>query len=481
MMPGRSDAASLDEVGIARDERLRSDGDGLQQPMRAWAATAIWAALLLSVLDATIVNVALPRMAQDLVATPARSIWIVNAYQIAITMLLLPVAALGEAIGFRRVYLVGIAIFVFASLGCTIAPDLAWLATFRFVQGIGAASIMGVSGALVRRVYPRALLGRGIGYNALVIAVGSAAGPTIAAAVLAVASWRWLFAINLPVGLLGLLIGIRFLPGGTPASTRFDWPRAALLAMSFGAFFLSAAGFAQGGAWPIATAEFVVAAAGFALSWRLSKGDAAPLLPIDLLADRQLRLSYMTSACSFAAQMIAYVTLPFLFHERLGLSHVAIGLLLTPWPLATAISAPIAGRLVERFPASILSGAGLGMTTSGLVLLAAIPAHSGALVFIAPMALAGAGFGLFQTPNNRVMLGQAPERRSGAAAGMLATARLTGQTGGALGVALMFRVFRVGSPIPLFVAAALACMAAVISMQRTRTSPAQADEAAAAL
>ena len=465
---------------IGSGARRLSSEDGLDQPNRGWAAIAIWAALVLAVLDTTIVNVALPRMAHELTAPPAHAIWIVNAYQIAITMLLLPLASLGQKFGFRRIYLGGILLFVVASLGCTAAPNLTSLALFRFVQGIGAASIMGVNGALVRRIYPHAFLGRGIGYNALVIAVGSAAGPTIAAAVLAVASWRWLFAINFPVGAVALLIGFRYLPKDRPDAAPFDWPKALLLAVSFGALFLAASGLAHGSGRLFISAEFAAAVCGFGFSWRLSIGHAAPLLPIDLLSDRQLRLSYMTSACSFGAQMIAYVTLPFLFQSRLGLGQVSIGLLLTPWPLATAICAPIAGRLVERFPASILSSAGLGVTTLGLLLLAAIPPHAGVVILIAPMLLAGAGFGFFQTPNNRVMLGSAPKQRSGAAAGMLATARLVGQTGGALGVASMFRLFSVSSTMPLVAAAVLAGGAAIISVRRTRVAAIPIDNQGAA-
>lgn len=440
--------------------------EGLVQPKRTWAAIAIWAALILSMLDTTIVNVALPTLAHELDATADRSIWVVNGYQIAITMFLLPLAALGDAVGFKRIYLSGIALFVAASLSCTLAGSLVGLVVSRFAQGAGAAALMAVNGALVRQIYPRALLGRGIGYNALVIAASSAAGPSIASAVLAVASWRWLFAVNVPVGLFALAVGLRALPDVRGRLGRFAWGKACLLVATMAAFFLGSAGIAHGATATSWVPELVFASVGFYWITRISRGDPAPLLPIDLLHIRVLRLSYATSAGSFAAQMIAFVALPFLLQGRHGFDHVTIGLLMTPLPLATAAAAPIAGRLVETYSASLLGAVGLFSMAIAMAALASMPAGSAPSLIAVAMALAGAGFGLFQTPNNRTMLGMAPSHRSGAAAGMQATARLMGQTGGAIIVALLFRHMSSASAAPLWVAAALGLAAATTSLLR---------------
>src|SRR5580704_8497745 len=186
--------------------------DGLPPPRRYWAMAVIILAIIMSVLDSTIVNVALPSIAREFNVSAAASIWVVNAYQLAILMLLLPLASLGEIVGYRRVSQAGIVIFTLASFACALAPTLLTLSIARVIQGVGAAGIMSVNAALVRFTYPQRSLGRAIGINAFAVAVSAALGPTIASAVLAVAHWRWLFGINVPIGLVTLLIALRALP-----------------------------------------------------------------------------------------------------------------------------------------------------------------------------------------------------------------------------------------------------------------------------
>jgi len=157
--------------------------DGLPTPQRYWAAATIWLALALSVLDGSIANVALPTIAADLNAPAADSVWVVNAYQLAIVVSLLPMAAVGEMVGFRRVFQLGIIVFSLGSLGCTFAHSLPMLAFARAIQGFGAAGIMSQNGALVRFTYPSKMLGRGLGLNALVASAGAALGPTVASGI----------------------------------------------------------------------------------------------------------------------------------------------------------------------------------------------------------------------------------------------------------------------------------------------------------
>jgi DHA2 family multidrug resistance protein-like MFS transporter len=204
---------------------------------------------------------------------------------------------------------------------------------------------------------------------------------------------------------------------------------------------------------------------------------AAPLLPIDLLRIPVFALSIGTSVCSFAAQMLAFVSLPFMLQDTLGLSQVQTGLLMTPWPLVIVVAAPLSGVLSDRLSAGWLGGIGLAALTAGLLLLATLGAHPQPLQIAWRMALCGAGFGIFQSPNNRTMLAAAPRERSGGASGMLGTARLTGQTLGAALVALIFGVApQHGPTIALYVAACFSSVASVIStlrvMQRTNAAPA---------
>src|SRR5665213_436249 len=441
--------------------------DGLPKPQRNWAILTIALGIVMAVVDGAIANVALPTIARDLNASPAFSIWIVNGYQLAITISLLPLASLGEIIGYRRVYLAGLALFTLASLFCTLSHSLMLLTIARIVQGFGAAGIMSVNAALVRYTYPRALLGRGIGINALVVAVSAAVGPTVAAGILAVGTWPYLFAINIPIGIAALALGARALPHTTPASHDFDWLSAVLSALTFGVGIAAIDSAGHGEALVTWLAEFFIAAVAGGLLIRRQTHMKSPLLPMDLLRIPIFALSIGTSIASFCGQMLAFVALPFYLETRFGYSAVQIGLLITPWPIAVAFAAPLAGRLVERYPAGLLGGIGLTLFAVGLGTLALLPANPSLVDVIWRMALSGAGFGLFQTPNNRTMIAAAPRERSGGASGMLGTARLLGQTTGAALVALFLARYPIdGTRISLLVGVGFALVGAVLSMLR---------------
>jgi DHA2 family multidrug resistance protein-like MFS transporter len=447
--------------------------DGLPSPQRQWAMLAIGLAIAMAVLDGAIANVALPTIARDLRATPADSVWVVNAYQLVITILLLPLASLGEITGYRRIYRIGLAVFTLASLGCALSASLGLLTLARVVQGVGAAGVMSVNAALVRYIYPRRMLGRGIGIVALVVAVSAAVGPTVAAAILSVASWPWLFAVNVPTG-VATMLAARALPRTPRSGGRFDYLSALLNALFFGLLILAVDGLGHGGRAPYVALAFGGAAvAGVALVAR-QLPQPAPLLPVDLLRIRVFALSIATSVCSFAAQMLAYVAIPFYFQDALGRGAVATGLLMTPWPVASAFTAPLAGRLADRYSAGVLGALGLGLFAAGLALLALLPAAPSDADIVWRMALCGMGFGLFQSPNNRAILSSAPRERSGGASGMLGTARLLGQTSGAALVALMFGLFHAHATIvALGAASCISLVAAAVSgtrMLRTQTS-----------
>jgi DHA2 family multidrug resistance protein-like MFS transporter len=440
--------------------------DGLPVPRRYWAIAAIVLAITMSVLDSTIVNVALPSMARDLHASSAASIWVVNAYQLAILTVLLPLATLGERVGYRRISQTGLAVFTLASLGCAFAPTLLTLSIARVIQGLGAAGIMSVSAALVRFTYPHRHLGRAVGINAFAVATSAALGPTIASAVLAVAHWRWLFGINVPLGVIAILIALYALPDNERAHRRLNVAGAALYAAALGLLLSGLQSLAHHAATPLALGQI---GGGCALGWLLVRHElprAAPIIPFDLLRSRVFSLSLATSICSFMAQMAALVALPFEI-QRLGYSAVETGLFMTPWPLALALAAPLAGRLADRYPAGLLGGLGLLALAGGLMLLALFPAAGSPAGFVWRMALCGLGFGFFQAPNNRTIIAAAPRERSGAAGGVLSAARLLGQTLGAASVAILFRAYgAAGARLALGLATLLALTAAVVSVVR---------------
>ncbi|MEA9389516.1 MFS transporter [Acerihabitans sp. TG2] len=443
--------------------------DGIPTPQRYYAIATLVLSISIAVLDGAIANVALPTIARELNASPATSIWVINAYQLAIIMTLLSFATLGDIYGYRRVYQCGLAVFSLMSLMCALSDSLWMLISARVIQGLGAAAVMSINTALIRIIYPTRLLGRGMAINTLVVAVSTAAGPTVAAGVLAVASWEWLFAINVPIGLLALYLGHRFLPINPQKNTgqRFNTFSAVMNALTFGLLLSALGGFSQriAGQWIVA--ELILAAIVGVIFVRHQLSQTWPLLPVDLLRIPLFSLSLCTSIFSFCAQMLAMVSLPFYLQSVLGRDEVATGLLLTPWPLATMLLALLAGRLIGRVNSGLLGAIGLGVFAMGLFLLAWLPASPGDGDIIWRMMLCGAGFGLFQSPNNHTIITSAPRNRSGGASGMLGTARLFGQTSGAALVALMLNLFGThGTHASLVLAGIFATAAALVSSLR---------------
>jgi DHA2 family multidrug resistance protein-like MFS transporter len=336
---------------------------------------------------------------------------------------------------------------------------------------------MSVNSALVRYTYPRNLLARGIGFNAVVVAFSAAVGPTVASAILAVGTWPYLFAINIPLGIGALVLGWHFLAHTPRGSHAFDWQSAVLSAVTFGLGIAAIDSVGHGETLSICLTEFGIAAIACLLLVRRQTEVSSPLLPLDLLRIPIFALSVCTSVASFCAQMLAFVAMPFYLETRFGYSAVQIGLLITPWPIAIAFAAPLAGRLVERYSAGLLGGIGLILFAAGLDTLAMLPDHPSTADIVWRMALSGAGFGLFQTPNNRTMIAAAPRERSGGASGVLGTARLLGQTLGASLVALLLARYPTdGTQISLMVGVGFALFGAALSMLRLSSAGARGAE-----
>jgi DHA2 family multidrug resistance protein-like MFS transporter len=463
-----SSTSATAEVGRPTPPSLVMEEDGLPSPQLWYAAISVWLAISMTVLDSAIANVALPTIARDFGAAPSESIWIVNAYQLAIVTTLLPLASLGEIVGYRRIYRGGLILFTLASLTCAFSHTMAMLTAARTLQGLGAAGVMSVNGALVRHIYPHARLGQGIGFNAMVVSASSAVGPTVAAGILAIGPWQWLFGVNIPVGLVALVICWRTLPTNPLSGRRFDWVSAVLNAFTFGLVISGIDVLTRTRARLLGALETLAGIAVGTLLVLRELNRPRPLVPFDLLRDRLFALSVATSIASFVAQMLAFVALPFRFENVMHFDQVETGLLLTPWPLAVGVMAPIAGVLADRVSTAILCAIGLAIFCAGLAALALLPATPTALDISWRMAVCGIGFGFFQSPNNRMMLTSAPRERAGAAGGMLGTARLTGQTFGAVMTAVFLHLFgSQGEVVGLWVAAGFAALAALVSLSRT--------------
>ena len=436
------------------------------------AVIALQIVLVMTVLDVTVVNVALPIMATKFSISNSASVWVVTIYQLVITMLLLPVSSLGDLHSYKRTFLTGVVVFTLSSALCAASQNFTMLVVARALQGVGAACVMGVNIALVRLIYPREILGRGMALNAMCIAIATAAGPTIAGAILLVASWHWLFLINVPLGIAAFCIGLRLLPQNPKADhkPRFDRVSAFENMVVFGLIFYALGNFSRRGDMVLSTVLLTVGlAVGFFYVRRQFKHEQ-PLLPVDLFRNSMYTMSIFTSVCSFLAQSSAMIALPFLYLNIYHFSAITTGLLMTPWPLATMVVSPIAARYVERHNPGATAAAGMGVFIVGVILLLFTGPGTTEIDIAWRMAVCGMGFGMFQTPNGIVMVMATPVNRSGGAGGMQSTARLVGQTLGATMISVVFGLAASevnAVRLCLIIAAAFSACAGILSYTRT--------------
>jgi DHA2 family multidrug resistance protein-like MFS transporter len=432
------------------------------------AIASILMALALVVLDASIVNVALPTLSRSLQVTAAASVLVVTAYQTALVMALLPCAALGESLGYRRVFVGGVALFTLASGLCAAASTLFWLVAARFIQGLGAAAVMALGVALLRTVVPSHRLGVAIGWNALVVALTSAAGPTVGATILLIAGWPWLFAVNLPMGMLVLATALA-IPDERGSARALDGWSMTLNMTAFGLLVLGAESLLKH--TDLAGLLLVGGVLTLIVMVRREASKAAPLVPLDLLADRSFRLSVMASVFCFTGQAAGLIALPFYLQHSLGLSPLEAGLYITPWPLMAALAAWLAGRFAPSGSTGWLCAMGCAFMSAGFCAAGAW-SLAGAPAGIVPMVMVcGLGFGLFQVTNNRNMFLSAPLERSGAAGGLQSLARLTGQTAGVVIATLLLGALSPNAAprICLAVGALLTLAASLVSMRQPKS------------
>ena len=445
---------------------------GLPPSERRVAMLAVLLAVSMATFDIAIINTALPRIAHDLGVDEATSIWVVSAYQLAIVATLIPFAALGEIIGHRRVYLTGLAVFTAASILCGLSWSLPVLAGARVIQGLGAAAVVSVNLALIRFIFPPNLLGRGVGLNALFVGASFTAGPSLASAILSVGPWPYLFLINGPLGVAAMLFGLRYLPQTTRSGHSFDVIAAVLTGMTFVLIVLGIDSAGHGGGLLEMALEWAGAAVSLVLLLRKQSGHPVPMLALDLFRNPVFALSALTSICAFTCQALAFVSLPFLFTGALGRTQVEAGLLLTPWPAIVASLAPVSGRLADRYSTGLLGGIGLGCLALGMLLLANMPAHPSSFDVIWRLLLCGGGFGFFQAPNLKALMGAAPPRRAGGASGIVSTSRNLGQACGAAMVAVCFRIAPDHGPtLALSIGCGFASCAALASLMRLVVKP----------
>lgn len=453
--------------------------EGLPGRERCMAMLAVMTSTTMAVFDGTMVNIALPQIADALHVSAADAVWVANGYLLTAAMTLAIFSALAVRTGFRVLFSAGISLFTLASVGCALSTSLDMLVVMRLLQGIGGAATLSIAPAILRSIFPNRLLGRILGINALLIATSTAIAPVLSGTLLSAMGWPWLFAINIPLGMLALVLALRVLPDTRAvASGPFDYLGALWSALMLGAVIMASDAFAHAGLHSTQTLLTVGGYAGVALAAgllfvRRQQRARHPLLPLTLFASPRFSLAALTSLASFVSQGMTFVALPFLFQSVYGYSAFTAALLFTAWPVGIILAAPHAGRLADRHSPALISTVGLGVFTLGLVLLAQLPEHAQWWDISLRGLLCGIGFGVFQSPNNREMLASASREHSSYASGVLAIMRTFGQCLGAALVGVILSVYassgqELAVRVALWLAAAGTTLSMVFSISRLK-------------
>ncbi|WP_234024853.1 MFS transporter [Tsuneonella amylolytica] len=445
-----------------------ADFDGLPMPRRIWAIVAISFGTALFVVDGAIANVALPTIARDLGVSSGASTNVITVYQLAMVMVLLPFATIGDRIGHRTLYQIGQVLFCLASAAAFFVTSFWELLLVRAGQAIGAGIALSVSAAMLRTIYPSKTLGSGLGINSVIVATSYAIAPTLGGFITERFDWHWVFVVAAPLALVSLALG-RSLPEPEPRTGVIDWGGAVGSAVTV-LLLIGGLAVATHDSPALGGAAF---AAGCAAAWLLylrERKVERPVMPVDLMAQPAIGFSVIAAVAAFVGSAMLIVALPFKLQQGMGYSPEEAGLLLMPYPLTMLFVAPAAGWLSDRISPSVMGVAGMAIAMVGLAFAAFMPADADAFQIGWRLSLSALGFGLFLAPNSRLMIGEAPKDRSAAAGGLLSTARLFGQSTGAALVGLVLAMGLGLGPTPALVAAALAAVALVTSAVRFRAT-----------
>jgi EmrB/QacA subfamily drug resistance transporter len=414
-------------------------------PSVRWALAALSLSMLLSSLGTSIANVGLPALAQAFSASFQEVQWVVLAYLLSITTLIVGAGRLGDITGRRRLLLAGIIVFTLASVLCGVAPTLWLLIAARAAQGLGAAIMMALAMAFVGETVPKARIGSAMGLLGAMSAIGTALGPSLGGVLIAGCGWRALFLVNVPLGVLALLLAYRTLPldhqEPNPDRASFDIVGALLLALTLAAYALSMT-IGRGNFGPLNLALLLAAVVGIGLFALTQANAESPLVRLTMFREPSRTASLIMSALVSTVMMATLVVGPFYLAFALGLNAAVVGLVLSVGPLVVALSGLPAGRMVDGLGAQRITIIGLIGIAAGCVGFAIIPASFGVPGYLAPIIILTLGYALFQTANNTaVMTGIGPDQR-GVISGLLHLARNLGLVTGA---SVMGAVFALAS------------------------------------
>ncbi|KAF0864356.1 MFS transporter [Pseudomonas sp. LD120] len=416
-------------------------------PQARWAMASLSLTMLIPSLDTSIANAALPDLARVFAASFQHVQWIVLAYLLVMTTLITSAGRLGDLLGRRRLLLGGIALFTLASLLCGLAPGLGWLLAARALQGLGAAVTLPLSMAMVGDALPKARIGSAMGLLGSLSALGTTLGPSVGGLLLAGIGWRWIFLVNVPLGIIALVLAWRCLPEDRrpPSTSAFDYPGMLLLALGLGAYALALT-LGDNLLAPLNLGLLLAGAGTLALLVRMERRAAAPLFQPALLSEPQLRVSLLLGVLVSTVIMTTLVVGPFYLSRGLGLGVAQVGLSLSVGPLVATLSGLPAGRLVDRYGAPRLCRLGLLGMFIGLGLLALLPMGSGLLGYLLPITLVTACYALFQAANNSLVMRDVAPQQRGLTAGLLSLSRNLGLISGTAAMGALFaRVARPGA------------------------------------
>lgn len=409
------------------------------------ALASLSLSMLLSSLGTSIANVGLPTLAEAFSASFQAVQWVVLAYLLSITALIVSVGRLGDLMGRRRLLLIGIALFTVASLLCALAPNLWLLVAARALQGVGAATMMALTMALVSGAVPKEKMGSAMGVLGTMSAIGTSLGPTLGGVLIAQVGWQGIFLLNLPLGVLAIGLAWRFLPVDRHemTSTRpdFDALGTLVLVLTLLAYALAMT-LGRGSFGPLNTALLLVAIIGLMVFVFVEQTAASPLVKLAMLRNPLLSAGFAMSSLVTTVVMATLVVGPFYLSVALGLSAVSVGLVMSAGPLVAAFGGVPAGRLVDRWGAQRSSTVGLIAMLTGACILPVVPMSVGVLGYLVPLVVLTAGYALFQAANNTAVMADIEAQQRGVVSGLLGLSRNLGLITGA---SVMGAVFAFGT------------------------------------
>ena len=400
---------------------------------RKWyVMAAVAMGIFLATIDGSIVNVALPTLTRQLGADFPTVQWVVLAYLLTLATLLLSVGRLADMIGKKPIYMVGFVVFTLGSALCGLAPDIHWLIGTRVFQAIGASMVLALGMAIVTEAFPPSERGKALGISGAIVSVGIVLGPTLGGLIIGSLSWRWIFFVNLPVGIVGTLMVLRFVPAIRPrGGQRFDYWGALTLLLSLLALLLGLTLGQRIGFGSAQVLGLIAAWAAFLIAFLLIESRSRqPMIDLQLFQNRLFSINLVTGFITFIAIAGTIILMPFYLENILGYAPQQVGLMLAVVPVALGLTAPLSGALSDRFGTRPITVSGLAMLAIGYFAVSSLSVGTSGLGYVLRFLPIGLGMGIFQSPNNSAIMGTAPRDRMGIVSGMLALNRTLGQTTG---------------------------------------------------